>query len=737
MILLFFFYNLGKRIIGLNLGGGRFMPITVTSATILTLFGTALWIYGGKLLKKVPAAAYALYVGTLALTPLLLFFIMELSWNDLICNIIIFDLLLNCLIYALLEVIFINIGKKHLIGLRLLYVLTFAVGVVNYFVVNFRGQPIMVSDLSSVWTAVAVAGQYKFQMWDGIASAGIIFYLVFALLSALSAAGVAEKRCRYSKIARPAVSLLTLAAFLIWTTAADFSSRYELYLDFWNPQGTYKATGFATGFISYMQKVKMEQPEGYRAELAEEVLCRYDAADAQNVLSAEMENRAEPALALGKRDAGENAETAENGAGNTSEKAQLPTIIAIMNETYSDLSVLGPLACMEEDLTYLHALKDDPNTLEFGYNYVSTRGGGTSTTEFEFLTGNSMSQLPGVNPYAVFDFSHVPSLVAQLKQQGYHTIAMHPENPRNWRRNVVYPALGFDEFLSFDAFEEYERTVWDRVSDRGDYQKLIDVYEAQDGPAFIFNVTMQNHGGYDINAMSEAERVAVDEAYSQYSDFQMYQSLMKKSDDALRYLLDYFSKVEEPVLICFFGDHQPALNTEFENALLAAGRSEDETELEVQQKYYQVPYFIWSNYLETGDRTEANVRLGKYLTAGEKVEERTEQEAYAEEALNDEGASGETAPAHTEAEPSIISTNYLGPLVLQYAGLSMSDYSRYLLAQREQLPVLNWIGYYASDGQWHALEEENAYQQWIRDYSFVQYQALFDKGKDRSLYSVK
>ena len=685
-ILLFFFYNLGRRVIGIDLGGGRFMPITVPSATILTLLGTALWIYGSKFLKKVPSAAYAVYIGVLTVTPILLFFIMELSWNDQICNIIIFDLLLNCLIYALLEVIFINIGKRKLIGLRVLYVLVFVVGAVNYFVVNFRGQPIMVSDISSVWTAMAVAGQYQFQMWDGIASAGIIFYLAFALLSALAGAGAAEKKHAYSKMMRPAVSLVTLAAFVIWTSAADFSSRYEIFLDFWDPQATYKTAGFAPGFISFMQKVKMEQPEGYSPELAEGVLQRYDTEK-------------------------------------TADTVEQPTIIAIMNETFSDLSALGPLECTKDNLSYFYSLQNDPNILEFGYNYVSTRGGGTSTTEFEFLTGSSMSQIPGVNPYAVFNFASVPSLVQELKAQGYHTVAMHPENPRNWRRNVVYPALGFDEFLSIDAFEGYDRTVWNRVSDYGDYQKLIEVYEAQDSPAFIFNVTMQNHGGYDLNELPGDEWVTVDAEYSQYTDFQAYQSLIKKADDALRYLLDYFSQVDEPVLICFFGDHQPALNAEFESTLLESGRREGETDLETQQKYYRVPYFIWSNFLGNEQNSDEkpdrkNSKIDQQNSKTVKPDSKTEQQ-------------------NRKEENSVVSTNYLGPLVLQHAGLMMSDYSRYLLAQREEIPVLNWLGYYAADGQWHTLEEENQYRQWIRDYSFVQYQALFDKKKDDSLYMLQ
>lgn len=670
ILLLFFFYNLGGRIIGIDLGNGRFMPITVASSTILILSGTAIWIYGAQLLKKAPSFAYAIYIGTISLTPIFLFFIMELSWNSKICDIIIFDLLLNLLIYGLLELIFINIGKKRLIGLRLLYILIFGIGVINYFVLNFRGQPIMVADLFAVQTAFAVAGEYHFQMWDGIASAGVILYLIIALLSALAQADVTERHAFSSKAVRPAASLIALSGLLFWISATDFSQKYEVFLDFWNPNSTYQATGFLPGFISFMQKTKIKAPDNYRAELAESILQPY----------------------------AESEQTAE------SDSSLKPTIIAIMNESFSDLSALGPLNCTDEHLSFLHALKDDPHTLEYGYNYVSTRGGGTSTTEFEFLTGNSMSQLPGINPYAILDFKNTPSLVHQLKQQGYHTIAMHPENPRNWRRNAVYPELGFDSFLSIDDFAGQEQTIYGRISDYGDYQKLIEVYEQQTGPAFIFNVTMQNHGGYDLSVLPEAEQVSVDEAYRQYTDFQMYQSLIKKSDDALRALIQYFSEVEEPVLICFFGDHQPALDATFESTLLASGQSEEESAIQHQEKYYAVPYFIWSNF-----------------------------ETNASSAL----ATNASSEAGGGSSSSVISTNYLGPLLLQYAGLKRSAYSNYLLQQREYLPVLNLIGYLGRDQRWYALEEDSAYRKWITDYNYVQYQALFDRKKKTFLYEIR
>lgn len=389
-------------------------------------------------------------------------------------------------------------------------------------------------------------------------------------------------------------------------------------------------------------------------------------------------------------------------------------MIAVMNEAFSDLNVLGPLACNERYLGFLYSLADDPGTLEYGYNYVSTRGGGTSTTEFEFLTGDSISNVNYQNPYAMFDFRKVPSLVEQFKKLGYHTIAMHPEYKENWRRSTVYPALGFDECLWLDSFEGYDRTIYDRVSDLGDYQKLIDVYEKTDEPTFILNVTMQNHGSYEqLEALAEEDHVEIDEQYSQYTDAQLYESLIAKADNALEYLISYFRDVEEPVVICFFGDHQPSLNTEFEEELLAEGRKEEDNDLSMWEKRYIVPYFIWSNY---------DVQDDSALNQANDSELRTEN------------AQNAVRPWVEEPDAGVMSTNYLGSVLLEHLGLPLSPFNRYLLAQRKEIPVLNFGGYRTEDGYWHYLDEDTEYRHWLDDYRLIQYNSLFDKKRDQSLY---
>lgn len=659
-ILAFYYVNLSHDVIGVTKIANQFPPVSTGMADLMILAATAIWIYGTDVLRRFPECARALYWIFLAITPFLAFFLEELCWNPSVTGISLLNGELNVLIYLILEVIFVCLMQKGTLGLQALYIFAWLVGALNYYLLKFRGQPFLVTDIFALRTAMSVAGQYTFEVAEELAFTFLILYFLFTCMWALGKMDIFQKRTGKKRtLIKGCGAIGAAAALFFWIGSYDFPDTYNIGIDFWWQANTYQATGFAPAFISFWQRMKISKPDGYTEQSAEQIFDEYGAAEAP----AETE----------KKDTGEQ-----------------PMIITIMNESFSDLSVLGPLACTEDDLAFFHSLKDDPHTIEYGWDYVSTRGGGTSTTEFEYLTGDSMSYTNGINPYSSFDFTNVPSMVSILKEQGYHTIAMHPENPENWRRSVVYPKLGFDEFLSISAFEDSERTVWNRVSDLGDYQKLIEVYEAQTEPTFIFNVTMQNHGGYDgIGELKPEEIVDVDEEYSGYSDLQMYESLIAKSDQALSYLISYFEQVDRPVLICFFGDHQPALNGDFENALREAGRGDTDTDLTMTEKIYTVPYFIWSNYDIPEDYSMKNSR-------GEDV----------------------------------ISTNYLGTLVRKYAGLELSAYDRYRMNQREQIPVFNFAGYMTADGDWHDLWAENSHREWIERYRTVQYYALFDRKRN-------
>lgn len=75
--------------------------------------------------------------------------------------------------------------------------------------------------------------------------------------------------------------------------------------------------------------------------------------------------------------------------------------------------------------------------------------------------------------------------------------ALHPYLASGYNREVVYPLLGFSDFLSDVDFKEPEM-LRRFISDKENYKKVIEEYEKakekDSTPYYMFNVTVQNHG---------------------------------------------------------------------------------------------------------------------------------------------------------------------------------------------------------------------------------------------------
>lgn len=218
-------------------------------------------------------------------------------------------------------------------------------------------------------------------------------------------------------------------------------------------------------------------------------------------------------------------------------------------------------------------------------------GGGTTNTEFEFLTGCSMANFgPGVYPYTVYDLSRAEGLPRQFSALGFATTVMHPQIGTNWNRVNAYSDLGFDRFLTIDDFEGSD-TLRGHVTDRATYDKVLDVLASGSEPQFIFDVTMQNHSGYDTGLLGEEDttHLNIDGADDPLVD--EYVSLIRHSDEDLEYFIERLRELDRPVVLVFFGDHQPYL-TQGYNDLWYPG----EDAAEHARRVYQTDYVVWANY---------------------------------------------------------------------------------------------------------------------------------------------
>ena len=478
----------------------------------------------------------------------------------------------------------------------------------DYFVYEFRQNEITYGDLTTIGTGLSVAKNYRFALHDRGAIALMLTVLLFMLVWRL----------------RPVFRMKVLRHLLLRAAAVAAGVMLVQYLDAhamrlatqtWEKKGTYK-NGFVLNFILGIQDSMVSVPGGYSAEAMEALESGYT----------KEEETVRPAGL---------------------KKGQKPVIITIMNESFSDLRLIGNLTTNEEVTPFIDSLEE--NTLR-GYALASVFGAKTPNSEWEYLSGGSMAFLPsGSVVYQQYLENEPTTIVSTLKNEGYTTVAMHPYFSTGWRRNIVYPRMGFDEmhFMDDGYFDE-SRIMRDYITDEELYDKIIARFEArgEDENLYILGVTMQNHGGFKDEYENFTNDIHYTDAMGNtYADADQYLSLIHQSDIAMEKLIDYFSSVDVPVEIVFFGDHLPSLSSSFFRSLNGKGVSG--LTLSQLEDLFTVPFFIWTNY----DTEEERI-------------ERT-------------------------------SLNFLSTLTLERAGIPLPPLNRYLRDLMEEIPAMNSRGYYS------------------------------------------
>lgn len=611
-----------------------------------------------KPLAKPAQAAFYL------LCPILAFYLLEFLTHNPFADIHLALHMFNWFMYFLFYTCcFFLIGHMSA-AFSLASFLVLAVGLINYFTLQFRGSPLLPWDVGSIATAVSVAGNQSFQITIPLA----IIIAAFGALILLSLH--CNLRIRASKrrlgAAAGTVMLTAILAFGLQTDAmAQTLDIYEMPFT----QGyTYRQNGFLVSYLMNTKYLSVERPVSYDISALEETVAAADelfTGFIQDPLGSQ---------APGKDSQASAAVSSENGEFSAAGQTKKPNVIVIMNEAFSDLSVLGDLQTNKDYLPFYRSLTE--NTVS-GTAFVSVLGGNTANSEFEFLTGDSMAFLPvGSIPYQQYIKQEIPSLVNVLSDQGYRTVAMHPYYASGWNREEVYDYLGFDEKYFLDDFQGAQR-FRQYVSDWGMYQKIISLFEQKEEgqPLFLFGVTMQNHSGYSKEYDNFSNDVHVLER--EYQNADTYLSLIAQSDRAYERLIRYFSQVEEPTVIVMFGDHQPtSLENQFFSDLL--GKDPQLLSLEETAQRYQTPFKIWANY-EIAEESDVK-----------------------------------------------ISVNYLSTLLMRLSGLKLSDYQDYLWNLYETLPVITANFFMDAGGTLFGYEDEAIYQEQLDSYSSLQYNHLFD-----------
>ena len=507
------------------------------------------------------------------------------------------------------------------------------------FVVNvLRGTPLIPSDFLAIGTAAQVAENYTFEMRYPIIAATIIA----ALLIVLAARFSYKPNFRHKNIVFPVCGVSIVLVFMLSLSAVDYS---DVDMDFFDQYHANNTHGTLYSFYINVRKMILHKPDGYNEEEAKSL------------------------LAANKNE--ETAETQDN-----------PNIIVIMNESFADLKTVGDFETNEDYMPFVNNMSK--NTIK-GQLLVSPFGGYTCNTEFEFLTGLSMGLLPnGSTPYLQYaskpyDFA----LPSYLSEKGYKTVALHPYLGRCWNRQKIYDLMGFDEFISIDNFDKLiPEDEWEYIryyiSDRTSYKGIIKSLEEKDKDEklFLFNTTMQNHGGYTYDG-AEFPTITISDMQGRYKETEQYLSLIRESDEAFKELINYLKRYDERTVVLMFGDHQPAVEQEFFEELY--GKPLSKLSLEELQQRYKIPFVIWANY---DIESKSNVQ---------------------------------TSP------------NFLSNLILDTAGVPKNEVGEFTEEISKEIPQINGMGHYNAGGVWY--ENDVKLSEPLRKYETVQYYLLTGKDK--------
>ena len=476
----------------------------------------------------------------------------------------------NLLFSYIIEAVFLLITWSPRFAAALTLLVSGLIGMAECVVMSYRSLPIMPWDLLSLETAFSVAGDYKFEFTRKIIY--IIFgFAVLVVISLLLCRAKVKLKCHFGiKVALRLLCLVLCVVMLTgYATVAqneEFQSEVKYYPYLFTPTAVYKYNGFYFSFVSLLKYMNVEEPQGYDAEKLQK--------EAELIIP---DSEAEVP------------------------KVDNPNIIVIMNESFSDLSVLGDYGYEKEATPFINSLKE--NTVK-GQAYVSVKGGNTPNSEWEFLTGNTMAFLPsGSIPYQQYIRSENESFMSMLKDKGYITYGIHPYNAGGWKRDTVYPLLGMETSIFRQGFSGSDR-VRGYISDEAVCDKIIRLYQENlknDEPLAFFCVTMQNHGGYANFREYERFDFLEDEIRNMPSKLSNklaiagYTSLVQMSDAALEELIEFFSNESEPTIILMFGDHQP--NSSITKPILDLLGIEEECEdWNVRSSQFLVPFVIWANY---------------------------------------------------------------------------------------------------------------------------------------------
>ena len=436
--------------------------------------------------------------------------------------------LLACLVLLMIFLFLVAVLGSFLFGTFFYLVGIGILGYANYLKMTYRQEPIYPDDLKMIkefGLLKDMTGTISFYLL-----AGMILLVVAGGCWAIYRSFKKDKKFQAIRVITLFTTIFALIYISHFNNPNNLLRKAYNKTALWIPYSqkmNYYNTGFIGGFLYNLKIDPMEKPKGYSEEKIKEITSHYQKlADEKNKTASE----------------------------------EQPNIVYVMSESFSDPSRLNGVEITGDPLADYYAVADQTYS---GQMLSQNYGGGTANIEFEALTGFSMGLFNAqlTTPYTMLvpKMNQLPSIVSTLKDQNYHTTAIHPYNTSMYKRKDVYEVLGFDEFISENTMT-YTDTIEDNpyISDASAYQEVMDLLKEDDTPQFIHLVTMQTHMPYD-GKYQQLEYTAKTEDNSGISSLENYLQDISYSSQSLKAFTEELKKLSRRTLVVFWGDHLPGI----------------------------------------------------------------------------------------------------------------------------------------------------------------------------------
>lgn len=508
-------------------------------------------------------------------------------------------LLVNFLPPLALVWIFTLLWNRPWAGYLSMTLVSLALSLGNYFKISLRGDPVTLYDLTLLDDAAKIAGEYSLNF-----TPAVWIVLICALAGQVAVAVLLPtglelgwRRRLVALVGSVALSALLFVAVYGSETVYQWTCN-EKHISRWSATEVYLSRGLWYPFLSSGVDRSADVAASYTGDIQ---------------------------ALLELRSQGKTAETVEIGAlsqdlGPTpirqidiipKEARQVESdreisVVSIMLEAFCDLTDYPLLAQYEGVQEAYEIWRQMEAESIYGDLTTNSFGGGTSNTEWSFLTG-----LPD---YSSFDHT-TESYVWYLRSLGYNTQGSHPGYCDFYNRVEINHHLGFQTYrFAENYYGDYidpAAAFW--RSDNYLVDGILDDVEgafSQGEEVFSFSVSYQNHGPYSVAEDMETPYIPEDSGLTLETRgiIQTYLQGIVHTLEEMERLRQELDAMPEPVVLVLFGDHKPWLGNDY-SCYREVEVSFDQSTVDGVFNYFNTPYLIWANqaaqdklgYVESGE----------------------------------------------------------------------------------------------------------------------------------------